>query len=366
MINARTTSAAYLAARLMRREQRHRRTVLLSIGLLILLSTSPIFGHHIASRTAVLLAGRDHAFSLCLIALHALFAPVHGLFHVLLGVGLTYAIGSRARAVFRSRQTLGSLDFFESVVDASPIALAAIRANIDVQKIRIVQGLPIPAFTAGWMRPRIYVTAELAQLLTSDELTAVIAHEGAHAARRDPLRLSLLRFLAETLFYIPALRRLADDLADEAEIAADDIAASGATTSVALASAIIRLAEWTGHHSIDSYVMPIGAVGFHRAILLERRVRRLIGEDTPVGTHVTGHSLAGAATALTLVWISGLIMAHPLAAAAASMEGVNSGAAKHAPMPEHCRHRNGWAIGHIFCLGLAHHATGTQCPHSGM
>ena len=40
-------------------------------------------------------------------------------------------------------------------------------------------------------------------------------------ARRDPLRLSLMRFLACTLFYIPALRRLADDLTDEAEIEAD-------------------------------------------------------------------------------------------------------------------------------------------------
>lgn len=366
MSNSEATTDAYRSAKLVRREQRHRRTVLLSIGILILLSTSPVFGHHLASKAAVVLAGRDHVLNLCLMALHSLFAPVHGLFHILLGAGLTYAIGSRLRATIRSGRTLRALEAVTPVADESPFALASKRAGVNLQSIRVVPGLPLPAFTAGWVRPRIFITADLARLLTLDELTAVIAHEGAHAARRDPLRLSLLRFLADTLFYIPALRRLADDMADETEIAADDIAASGATTSVILASAIIRLAEWADRHLPNSHAMPTGAVGFYRASLLERRVRRLIGEDSAVNTHVTRRSLGGAAAVLTLVWISGLIMAHPLAAASASWESVDSESRQRSPMPEHCRHTNGWPVSHLFCLGFTHGADGARCPHTGM
>ena len=137
--------------------------------------------------------------------------------------------------------------------------------------MRVVSGLPTPAFTVGWLRPRVYVDAALAGLLTADELAAVLAHEEAHVARRDPLRLSALRFLACTLFFLPALRRLAADAADEAEIAADDRAAglAGAGAPLALASAIVISAtHWAREH--DDGVAPRldrrqGVAGFQRA-----------------------------------------------------------------------------------------------------
>ena len=106
------------------------------------------------------------------------------------------------------------------------------------------------------------------------ELNAVLAHEQAHVVRRDPLRLAALRFLACTLFWLPALRRLADDVTDEAEIAADDIAAGD--QPLVLASAILRVASWR-----DLRAGPLGAIGatgFTCRDLLERRIRRLAGE----------------------------------------------------------------------------------------
>ena len=76
-----------------------------------------------------------------------------------------------------------------------------------------MSGLPNPAFTAGWWHPRVYVAAEIADVLDEDQLTAVLMHEAAHLTRRDPLRLSVLRFLAHTLFYLPTFGRLAEDAA---------------------------------------------------------------------------------------------------------------------------------------------------------
>ena len=360
-------SADYLARPLAHREQSHRRTILFAVGALILLSTSPVFGHHLASRAEAMLIGRDHLLNVCLVALHELLSPIHELSHIVLAAGVTYAVAARLRAVLRLRRTLGVL----SAVDAREndgIARAAASVGLPVGTLRVIPGLPTPAFTAGWLRPRIYVASELAAKLSADELAAVVAHEAAHVRRRDPLRLSLLRFFSQTLFYIPALTRLAEDIADEAEIAADDLAlANRAVRPTALASAIVALADW-GVGSAQRTSVALGAaVGFQQPNLLERRVRRLIGQDVPVGTHVTRRSVGGAVAALTVVWLSGLMMAHPLPADASTLTGAVSalnGMEHHES--SHCQHRGHWAFTHIFCLGVSHHAAGAvHCPHAG-
>ena len=205
-------------------------------------------------------------------------------------------------------------------------------------------------------------------MLDPAQLEAVLAHEAAHVTRRDPLRLSLLRFLACMLFYIPALRRLADDLADEAEIDADD-AAVARSEPLVLASAMLALASWAVPRGVSGAVPSLLAgsavafqpfAPFQRVDLLERRVRRLAGEPTTVGTHVTRRSLGGAGATLVAVWVSGLMMAHPLRAdgPAATLPQ------DHASM-SHCRHRGAFALSHLFCLGLHSHPSGTPCPHTG-
>ncbi len=375
-----SASIRHLAVRVARREQSRRRTVLLGVGTLIVLSTSPVFGHHLASKAEVLLAGQDHVFNLCLIALHALFSPVHGLFHVLVGAGLLYATANRIQAIMNARTTLHALITIETAALSAPFRAAAQRASVTLRSLRVVNGLPVPAFTAGWVWPRIYVAAELQATLTEDELVTVLLHEQAHALARDPLRLSLLRFLGDTLFYIPALRRLADDIADDAEIAADDYAVNGIVSRAAtLASAILKLAAWKPNDRLQLVTASGIGVGFHKVDLLERRVRRLIGEDTPVGTHVTGWSLASAIVTLMLACVSGLIMAHPLNAATlpeasaderasvSVLQARERGASEPAlPTREHCKHRQGNALSHIFCLGVTHHVDGSHCPHTGM
>jgi Zn-dependent protease with chaperone function len=354
----------YIQPGMLAREQSHRRFLLLAVGALIILSASPIFGHHLAAKADTLLAGRDHLGSVCLIALHLLLAPVHRAFHVLLLAGVVYAVWDRIRAWRNLRSTLGALESRAPSAEER-IGLAATRAGVPADRISVVEGLPNPAFTAGLWRPRIFVAQELQDVLDDAQLQAVLAHEAAHVIRRDPLRLSLLRFLACTLFYIPALRRLADDLADEAEIDADDAAAASGTALV-LASAILRLAEWgtrLSGSSVARHPIPfatfVGFQPFHpfqRADLLKRRILRLAGEPTTAGTHVTRRSLGAAAAVLIAVWVSGVMMAHPLPAETLPH--------MHATSP-HCQHPGGLAITHIFCLGFHAHPSGAPCPHAG-
>lgn len=360
----------YLPLPVRAREEAHRRWLLLSIAGLILLSTSPVFGHHLASRGEVLLAGRDHLFGVCLIALHLLLEPVHFASHLLIFGGIVYAVWDRSRAWHSLRVTLRGLESRRPSLSTA-LADVAKLAGVDVSRIRVVEALPNPAFTAGWFNPRVFLNAELVDLLTRDELAAVLAHEGAHAARRDPLRLSALRFLACTLFFLPALRRLAADAADESEIAADDAAARLATVGapLALASAIVRIAsEWGAQRALpdDAPGVATGIVGFQRADLLERRVRRLIGEDTAVGTHLTRRSLVGAGSMLTLIWLSGLMMAHPLPPGVEDLPIIGTTTPALVPQslvrPTHCAHHL-YALAHLFCLGAHRGSPVTPCTH---
>lgn len=320
---------------------RRRHRLLLAIGVLILLGMSPILGHHLAGGMDRFLVGSGHLGALCLIALHALLGPVHDLFHLLLAAGVAYAVWDRVQAARVLRRTLAALAW-EAPAPGSPIEAAAREAGLDPVRVRVARGLPVPAFTAGWLRPRVYLARELGERLSPAELTAVLAHEGGHAARRDPLCLSALRFLGITLFWIPVLRRLAEDCADEAEIRADDAARRG--RPLALASAILAVAEWS-----PTPARRVG-VGLHHPGLLARRVRRLAGDDVPPSSHVTRRSVLGAAGMLLLVWLTGVVMAHPLPDGYA-----------HDP---HCEHGGAPAWSHLLCARPLPAAAPGTCPHA--
>jgi Zn-dependent protease with chaperone function len=95
------------------------------------------------------------------------------------------------------------------------------------------------AFCIGLLRSRVYVSRGALELLHDDALEAVLAHETHHARRRDPLRLLVARALADGLFFLPLVRRLAERYAALAELAADEAAAAARGGRRALASALL-------------------------------------------------------------------------------------------------------------------------------
>lgn len=99
------------------------------------------------------------------------------------------------------------------------------------------------AFCTGLLRPRIYVSRGTLNLLNDHELLAVVAHEAHHARHRDPLRLFIARALADALFFLPVLRRLADRCAALAELAADEAAVQRSGSRRPLAAALVAFEE---------------------------------------------------------------------------------------------------------------------------
>ena len=341
---------------LMHREQRRRRALFLAIVAAILLGVSPVLGHHLLGSVPWLSASQMHLGIFCLVALHLLLAPVHDFAHYLLYAGVVYMLFDRGSAFIRHARVMRALPQ-RPVVAGTLIAEAAARAGLSLGRVRVVHGLPAPAFVSGWLAPRVFVAADLSDRLTPDELAAVLAHEAVHLRRRDPLRLFALRALASVFFWLPALRRIAADLEDEWEITADDEAAR--RFALPLATAILRLGGGEpGGGDLGGGDPGIAepAVGFQRADLLPRRIRRLAGEAPLPTSHVSRSSLATAAAALLLVWGSGIMVLHPLSDPAASDP---------ATPPSHCAHEHESALSHLFCRGSAWRpgVEDADCPH---
>lgn len=298
----------HLAVPVARRERALRWSRLIGIGTLVVLGLSPVFLHHIAGVAAVLWSGADQLGDTSLASWRTRLTPVHWTFHAVLVIGTLYAAWDRFRAWRRARRTLRWLGTARAT-PGDAFYEAARGARVDPARLRIVGGLPIPAFTIGWFRPTIYVAAELGDCLSAAELTAVLAHEGAHVARRDPLLLSVLRFVGRALVWMPTVRQLAADVADDVEIRADDAAAG--QRPLALATALLAVARWTPDDRFDGALVPAGMVGIARGDLLERRIRRLAGEAAIPRTHVTSRSVLTAIVTLALLWVSGTVVAHP-------------------------------------------------------
>jgi Zn-dependent protease with chaperone function len=115
--------------------------------------------------------------------------------------------------------------------------------DISIPAYRIRHAFPVIAIV-GVFRPRLFISAQVFESLTREELAAALAHERAHLAVRDNLKRGLLRACRDVLVIVPCGRSL-DRAWDEAsEAAADELAArAGAPVALSLASALIKIAR---------------------------------------------------------------------------------------------------------------------------
>lgn len=169
------------------------------------------------------------------------FALVLSIWFVAIGHGWRHALAAdRALRLAADR----------AIAPTPPVL--AIARELGIRRL-IVSDIPdTVAFCAGLLRPCVVVSSSLVTSLDRAPLTAVLAHEAAHARRRDPLRQLLCHALARGLWVVPAARRGAEHLRLRFELAADRAAARHAGRR-ALAEALLALhasPEPVGSHAV--------------------------------------------------------------------------------------------------------------------
>jgi hypothetical protein len=125
------------------------------------------------------------------------------------------------------------------------------RSPLPLEGAWVIEGRRPQAFCAGLLHPRVYVSTGAIELLDAAGLAAVIAHERHHALHRDPLRLACCRVLAQSLFFLPALRRLLQRQHALCEISADEasLLSTGGDAS-ALAGAMLSFSQATSEQAL--------------------------------------------------------------------------------------------------------------------
>ncbi len=122
---------------------------------------------------------------------------------------------------------------------------------------------------SGWSRPLLLVPRELSTRLESDELDAVLLHELAHVRRRDLGWNLLQRIVLALLWFHPVAWRLQAGVARERERCCDALAVRHGAQPLALARALVKLAEAGAHPTLAMAMSPGGALVERVQCLLE-------------------------------------------------------------------------------------------------
>jgi hypothetical protein len=173
-----------------------------------------------------------------------------------------------------------TLDVVRDIVVTARWARSLGVVGCDAPGVGLASGLGAAAATVGLARPKILMGVSLWDRLDDAERTAVVAHEAAHVARRDPLTLACVQ-LAACWMPRAAGRTLLGGWRRAAELACDDIAAVEGGDRLALASALVTC----GRVQADS-VLPGGLMtASGDPDDLDLRVRRLVDDESPTSRH---------------------------------------------------------------------------------
>ena len=168
---------------------------------------------------------------------------------------------------------------------------------VDGRELVVVAGSAPAAFCAGLLRPRIYVSAGTLRMLDGEQMRAVVAHEGHHADRRDPLRLLAATVVTSSLRAVPRLGGLGRRHAILAELAADTAAVRSLGGPRALAAALLAFDE---RGDVAAGVAP-------------ERVNHLLGDAATVRVPraYLGFATVGLAALVSLAVLVAVLPTHP-------------------------------------------------------
>lgn len=147
----------------------------------------------------------------------------------------------------------------------------------------------------------IFISTGALELLTPDELRAVVVHEQAHRTEHHHLIINIAEALSRCLHWVPLIKAANEAIGHYLEIAADSRARTVAGTP-ALASALLKLSD----RPLD-LAGALNAAGSDRirALVEPSRGRRGVLATAVVSAYVT--TLAGASLAIHLPYAAALL-----------------------------------------------------------
>ena len=205
---------------------------------------------------------------------------------LLFGVYLLGALSVLGGAWVRSRRTRALLTDARPDQGRLELLVASLAERIGVRRTpELLVGERVPGPLAfGWLRPRIALPRTLVERADERELEAVLAHELAHHARRDPLAAWFELALLAAWWFHPALWFTLGALREAREDCCDELALErGGATPDDYGRALLTSARVAGERARSPLALALGGTKQR----LAARLRRLFREDRSRATRLS-------------------------------------------------------------------------------
>lgn len=204
-----------------------------------------------------------------------------------LGLGLLFASVEALQLTLATHRLITTL---RQVRDTPPARLQRMATKCDLPDAILVRTDRPLVFTQGLFMPHIWLSTGLMQMLSDDELEAVLRHEAHHRQAHDPLKIFVARCLSRALFFVPIARDLCEAYCVAKEIAADEQAVQAMGDALPLARALRKL---IAHPAAPAPVAALTSEGH----IVEARLLALLDPSHPIPFFPLKH-LGG-----SLVWL---------------------------------------------------------------
>ena len=215
-----------------------------------------------------------------------------------------------------------------------------------------VAGLQGPIAFGIW-RPTIVLPTNFAERFTKTQREAIVAHELAHLASRDPLWLLVAEILAMWAWWHPAAHWLSHKLSATSEIAADQASRRIPEGAIALAEALVKLGRKVTAGS-PRYALDVSGTGLgsHLAVRISMLLaNQSVSQPGPISLAITAGLTVGTITALT---IAPLPMPDVLTQLKHLTQSTNSGDSQRLPNPAPDRVSNPAVQASFTNIGMAY------------
>lgn len=109
------------------------------------------------------------------------------------------------------------------------------------QNLIVIDHAQAVAFTVGLRNPLIVLSSALIDMLSDDELDAVIQHETFHQSHYDAAKIFMLQLAAQSLWFVPLTRWSMQNYKIMSELMADEYAITKTGSELGLGSALVKL-----------------------------------------------------------------------------------------------------------------------------
>jgi hypothetical protein len=191
----------------------------------------------------------------------------------------------------RLEQALHQSEPLQNVSITTDAAALALQAKLATPQLATLDDLASPFAARG---RRIVLPRWACELLDREQLRAMLAHETAHLARRDPLWKLATAVWCSLLWFLPPAALARRRLDETAELACDAWAARHLGDGRSLAECLAECAE----RRLDGFESWLAPAMAHRESPLLERIDHLIG-GTPMNTTLS-YLRAGSAAVLAL------------------------------------------------------------------